>query len=334
MNKKFENICKMSQLRLKKYVEMKLRKTHNDITVGDGFVFAKGAFPVLLLAHLDTVHDLLPGLIMYDGEKGTISCAEGIGGDDRCGVYMVLEIVKKYNCSVLFCEDEENGGIGARKFIKTDLANELEFNYAIEFDRRGSNDAVFYDCDNDDFTKFITKEFYKKAHGSFSDICVVAPFVKCAAVNLSCGYYNAHTESEYVVLHEMEKSIEEACKILDRTTENDKFEYIENDYSDYYGAYGGSYYGAYGGSYYGAYSGGSYYKGSSYRSYGKSSYSWSDDDDSFSYYYIIEFVNEKGKTEWFDTYAVSEAEAIGRLLMWHPDLCYGNVTDIMVDRGM
>lgn len=332
MNKKFENICKMSQLRLKKYVEVKLRKTYNDITVGDGFVFAKGTFPVLLLAHLDTVHDLLPSLIMYDTEKDTISCAEGIGGDDRCGVYMIFEIIKKYNCSVLFCEDEEQGGVGARKFIKTDLAKELEFNYAIEFDRRGKNDAVFYDCDNDNFTDFITKDFYKKAYGSFSDISVVAPFLKCAAVNLSCGYYNAHTPQEYVVLNEMEKSIEEACKILDRTTEKDKFEYVERDYSDYYGAYGGSYYGAYNGSYYGAYSGGSYYKGSSYRNYGKNSYSWND-DDSFSYYYIIEFTNEKGKTEWFDTYAVSEAEAIGRLLMWHPDLCYGNVTDVMVDRG-
>lgn len=324
MNKKFESICKMSELRLKKYVEMQLKKTHEDITVADGFVFAKGTFPVLLLAHLDTVHELLPSLIKYDAEKDSISCIEGIGGDDRCGVYMVLEVVKKYNCSVLFCEDEEQGGIGARKFIETDLAKELKFNYAIEFDRRGSNDAVFYDCDNEEFEEFITKDFYKTAYGSFSDISVVAPFLGCAAVNLSCGYYNAHTKQEYVVLNEMERSIAEACQILERTTEDDKFEYIEATYSSYYSRYNGGYYGAY--------YGGSYYKGSSYRNYGKNSYSWYD-DDSFAYYYIVEFTNEKGQTEWFDTYAVSEAEAIGRLLMWHPDLCYGNVTDVMVDRS-
>jgi hypothetical protein len=317
----------MSQLRLKKYVEVQLKTTHKDITVGDGFVFAKGTFPVLLVAHMDTVHELLPDLIVYDFEKDTISCAEGIGGDDRCGIYMILEIVKNYNCSVLFCEDEEDGGVGARKFIKTDLAKELvsQFNYVIELDRKGSNDAVFYDCDNEEFEEFITTDFYKTAWGSFSDISVVAPFLKCAAVNLSCGYYNAHHNDEYVVLHEMERSMEEVCKILERTTENDKFEYIESTY----GKYGAVYYG-------GSYYGGSYYKGNSHSNFGSYNKSWYDvyDNDSFANYYLIEYYDENGKTDWFETYAVSEAEAVGRLLMWYPNLCYGNVIDVMVDRGI
>jgi hypothetical protein len=312
MNKIFENICKMSQLRLKKYVEVVLKRTHEDITVGDGFVFAKGTFPVLLVAHMDTVHDLLPDKIEYDEKKDAISCVEGIGGDDRCGIYMILEIVKNYNCSVLFCEDEEVGGVGARKFIQTDLAKELQFNYAIELDRKGSNDAVFYDCDNEDFEEFITKDFYNTAFGSFSDISVVAPFLKCAAVNLSCGYYNAHTKSEYVVLNEMERSIEEVCRILERTTEDDKFEYIESKYSNYYS--------------------GSYFKGNSYRSYNSS---WFDsyEDDYFTNYYLIEYTGKNGHTNWFETYAVSEAEAVGRFLMWNPELCYQNIIDIMVDRA-
>ena len=312
MNKKFENICKMPQTRLKKYVEIKLRETHKDITVGDGFVFAKGTFPVLLVAHLDTVHDLLPGIIEYNQEKDSVSCLEGIGGDDRCGVYMILEIVKNYNCSVLFCEDEEIGTVGAKKFIQTDLAKELEFNYAIELDRKGSNDAVFYDCDNEEFEDFITADFYNTAYGSFSDISVVAPFLKCAAVNLSCGYYNAHTQQEYVVLREMERSIEEVCKILDKTTEADKFEYIESKYSS-------SYFGNY-------YRGSSYYKGNSY--------SWYDtyNEEYYTNYYLIEYYDENGKTDWFETYAVSEAEAVGRFLMWNPGLCYTNIIDVLVDK--
>ena len=331
MNKTFENICKMSQLRLKKHTEDMLRKTHSDITVGDGFVFAKGTFPVLLVAHLDTVHDLLPDLIVYDSEKDMMWSPNGIGGDDRCGVYMILEIVKKYNCSVLFCEEEERGGIGANKFIETDLAKELvsQFNYAIELDRRGHKDAVFYDCDNSDFEDFITKRFYDTAYGSFSDICVVAPFLKCAAVNLSCGYYNAHTNDEYVKLKEMDKSIEEVCKILDRTTEKDKFEYIEAKYGSYYSRY-------YDGYYYGSY----YKKGNDAKkendtSKGSScySYGWYDEDneDVYSNYYVIEYYDENGKTDWFDTYATSEAEAVGRFLMWNPELCYNNITDIMVE---
>lgn len=335
MNKVFENICKMSQYGVKKYVDDMLRKTHKDITVGDGFVFAKGTFPVLLVAHMDTVHDLLPELIVYDSEKNTMWSPNGIGGDDRCGVYMILEIIKKHNCSVLFCEDEEIGGVGAKKFIETDLAKELvsQFNYAIELDRKGNKDAVFYDCDNDDFEDFITKDFYDTAYGSFSDISVVAPFLKCAAVNLSCGYYNAHSKDEYVVLREMDRSIEEVCKILERTTEKDKFEYIESKYSRYYDRYYSSYYSRY------------YGKGNSYSkkessekesgasNFGGYNYGWYDDDDEDAYnnYYVIEYYDKQGKTDWFDTYAASEAEAVGRFLMWNPDLCYNNITDIMVE---
>lgn len=316
----FENLCMMSQAKLKKHLAMELKKTHSDITVADGFVFAKGNFPVLLLAHMDTVHKKLPNVIIYDEENDEMSSPNGIGGDDRCGIYMVLEVIKKFNCSVLFCEDEETGGIGAKKFIQTDLAKELEFNYAIEFDRKGSHDAVFYDCDNEKFEDFICEEFYDSSWGSFSDISVVAPFLKCAAVNLSCGYYNAHTTQEYVRLKEMQTSIDEACKILARTTENDKFEYIEREYKSYrnYSGFGG---------YYGGYYGGYNYAQQSY--YGGAY--WDDGYDDTSYY-IIEFVNEKGQQDWCDLYATSKSEAVGKFLMRNPDMCYNDITDVMCDK--
>lgn len=222
----FEKICRMSQKDLKKFVTKKLEETHDIVIAEDGFVFAQGDFPVLLVAHLDTVHKSLPRVIHYNKKTDSLSSPQGIGGDDRCGVYMVLEAVKQFNCSVLFCEDEEVGGVGAEKFTKSDLAQSLEFNYMIEFDRRGKNDAVFYECDNVDFTNFITEEFYKTAWGSFSDISILAPFFGCAAVNLSCGYYNAHTTQEYVVLSEMEQSLDMALRILAKTSDEDVFEYV------------------------------------------------------------------------------------------------------------
>ena len=102
MKAEFENICRKSQKKLKKYVKNKLMETHEDVTIGDGFVYAQGKFPVLLVAHMDTVHENLPTTIVHDGD--IISSPNGIGGDDRCGIYMILEIIKKYHCSVLFCE--------------------------------------------------------------------------------------------------------------------------------------------------------------------------------------------------------------------------------------
>ena len=309
MKNKFERICKMTQKNLKKYVSTELKKTHPDVQKGDGWVFAKGTFPVLLVAHLDTVHHELPRNIVYDFDKGTVSSPQGIGGDDRCGILMILEIVKAYNCSVLFCEDEEIGCVGAGKFIKTDLAASLEFNYIIEFDRKGSNDAVFYECDNPDFEEFITKEFYKTAYGSMSDISELAPFLGCAAVNLSCGYYNAHTTKEYVVFKEMISSMNAACRILDRTTTETKFEYIEAEYS-----YGG----------WGSYRGG--YSKDAWQRYFKDSYGY--EEEEYEKYYMIEFEDENGKTSWYDTYATSKEEAIGIFCISHLNIPYANVIDI------
>lgn len=299
MNKEFEKICRMSQKALKNHVKQKLQSTHGEVVSGDGYVFAQGKFPVLLMAHLDTVHKSLPTMVEYDTEQNIISSPNGIGGDDRCGVYMIFKILKKYNCSVLFCEDEEIGCVGAGKFIKTELAKELDFNYIIEFDRANANDAVFYQCANDEFEKFITKEFYKTAFGSFSDICEVAPFIGCAAVNLSCGYYRAHTTSEYVVISEMERSIQEACKILERTTENDKFNYVE--------------------------------------SYCSAAADWIDDmyDDYYgSKYYVVEYVDKNNIMCWYDTIAHSKAEAVGKFVMECPDIPFENVIDVMVDSNV
>jgi hypothetical protein len=284
----------MSQPQLKQYVMKQLALTHDIVISDDGFVYAKGNFPVLLVAHMDTVHKVLPNTIVHNPKEQSISSPNGIGGDDRCGIYMILEVIKKFNCSVLFTEDEEIGGVGAEKFAATQLAKGLEFNYMIEFDRANSKDAVFYDCDNPEFTEFITKDFYKEEWGSFSDISVIAPVIGCAAVNLSCGYHKAHTKDEYVVLPEMEKSIEEACKILERTTETDKFEYIEAEYGYY-----------------------------NYNKY-KSNYYY----DPYAKYWMIEYMDKNRKIQWFETEGMSKEEAIGMFCMENTDRTFADIIDI------
>lgn len=255
----FVNICLPSQEDLKKVLETKLIDAgYTDLVNEDGYLYAKGTIPVLLTAHMDTVHrELVKDFYEYYDEekkKHYISSPQGIGGDDRCGIYMILEIIKTHKCSILFCEDEESGGIGSNKFCKTEFINELsDLNYLIELDRANETDAVFYDCENNEFTDFIEKNTgYKEAYGSFSDISNLSPYCRVASVNLSCGYHNAHTTSEYVVVEEMFNTIDVVKKLLD--VECEQFEYIEkvypknwyggwNDdwYDDYYG------YGNYGG---------------------------------------------------------------------------------------
>ena len=289
--KNFAKILRKTQPELKAYLNERLQSEGRKVINKDGFIYSQGKLPILLVAHLDTVHKEVPKEIFYDDNSKTLSSPQGIGGDDRCGVYMILQVIKKFDCSVLFCEDEEIGAKGAQKFIDSKHSKGLEFNYIIEFDRKGKNDAVFYDCDNPEFEEFITKEFFTTAWGSFSDISWLAPALGCAAVNLSCGYYNAHTLNEYIVIPEMEDSIDAACKIIEHTTETDKFEYIEAK-PTYKGAYG-------------------YY-----------------DDWYLDECFMIEYFDEKSKVEYFETLALSEDEAIGKFLREHTNLCYNDILDV------
>lgn len=224
----FISICKMTQPEVKAYMKQYLTDLNYDVIDEDGFLYAKGDVPVLLVAHMDTVHQKqCTEVNMTDGK---LSSPQGIGGDDRCGVYIISQIVKEKHCSVLLCEDEEIGTIGARKFIKTDYINNLDVNYMVEFDRRGNSDAVFYTCDNAEWTDFVCDATgFVETHGSYSDISVLMPAAKIAGVNLSSGYYNAHSPTEYVIPSDMEMTIEVAMIMIESEC-GEPFEYVAKKY--------------------------------------------------------------------------------------------------------
>lgn len=227
--KTFEKICKMTQNGIKEYMTAYLTSNGYQPIKEDGFIYAKGTIPVLLVAHMDTVHkETCKEVIEKDG---VLSSPQGIGGDDRCGIYIIMNLVKEFNCSVLLCEDEEIGGVGAVKFTKTPYIKELNVNYMVEFDRKGSNDAVYYSCDNREFKAFVeSATSFKEANGSFSDISKLMPAAGIAAVNVSCGYYNAHMKNEYVRFDEMLDTIEEAKSLIKARCE-EPFKYIAKQYN-------------------------------------------------------------------------------------------------------
>lgn len=233
--KKFTKICKLPQDILKKYLVCRLKTAgYKEIIIKDGYIYARGDIPYLLTAHMDTVHKVTCRnyIVEYIGNKTKVWSKDGIGGDDRCGIHMILRIIED-GCkpSVLFCEDEEIGGVGSNKFCKSKYIDELkEMKYLIELDRMNGNDAVFYDCNNEEFTQFIIYNTgYKKSWGSFSDISNLSPACKVASVNLSCGYYNPHTTREYVVMEEMEDTINIVKKLLS-ISDCKHFDYIESEY--------------------------------------------------------------------------------------------------------
>ena len=219
----FENILVKSQKELKRTLKKELQELRYSPISSKGFLYAKGTVPVLLVAHLDTVHREGVKIICYSKGGKILMSPQGIGGDDRAGVYMILQLLKSHRCHVLFCEDEEHGGVGAHHFAESNIKPAV--NYIIEFDRRGSNDAVFYDCANEEFTQFVCGFGFEESIGSFSDISIVAPALGVAAVNLSSGYYNEHTAHEYINMLDIHNNLDRARRMI--ATRTEKFEYVE-----------------------------------------------------------------------------------------------------------
>jgi len=329
----FVQLCKYTQEDLKEILPYRLIKAgYSNVIKADGYIYAKGTMPYLLTAHMDTVHkEPVKDFYEYTNEKGEhiISSPQGIGGDDRCGIYMILEIIKEFKPSILFCEDEEIGGVGSDKFCATEFINELaDLKFLIELDRANGKDAVFYDCDNKDFTKFITENTgYKETWGSFSDISNLAPACRVAAVNLSCGYYNAHTLSEEVNVEEMLNTIDTVKYLLQ--VESEQFEYIECKRYGYGYGYGyGSYYGRYSSSYWDDFDDDDWYDNyySKYKSTSKSTTETKEDKP----FCVLEVMYEDIFDEecyTFKAYGATEAEAWVNFFKENPTVCYNQVLD-------
>lgn len=165
--------------------------------------------------HFGPADPSAPELIL-EGNMVSLLPRYGIGGDDRAVVYMLLLLIHKLQCHLLFCEDEELGGVGARKFVKSKLRPRV--NYIVELDRRGTGDAVFYHCDNPDFTEFVCSFGFDEKPRSFSDISVIAPYLKTAAVNISAGYFNEHRQHELIDTHAMCENVLKLMAMLRHDT--------------------------------------------------------------------------------------------------------------------
>lgn len=231
--KRFQKILKMTQKELKRYLKDYLVSMGYKPIVDDGFIYANGNVDILLTAHMDTTPTVggkkrVPPSVIYTSPDGVVSSPQGIGGDDRCGIYIITEIIKETKCSVLFCEDEESGCVGATKFTKSKYLKDItKMRYMIEVDRKGKGDLVFYDCDNIDFEDFLLDNLpdYRTAWGTCSDISVLMEKAKVAAVNISSGYYNEHTLDETINLKDMEHTLSELKRLV--KIDSEQFEFIE-----------------------------------------------------------------------------------------------------------
>ena len=159
---------------------------------------------VMLVAHIDKSMTNNKIKVLHDPKHNMFWSPDGLGADDRAGVYALLvawhKIPAKERPFLLFCDEEERGCIGAKE-ASGDLLDMIkkEVLFMLEPDRRGHNDMIFYtDCSNK-FKKFIKSFKFEHSFGSCSDISILSRDSGIAATNLSIGYYDQH--SKYETLH-------------------------------------------------------------------------------------------------------------------------------------
>ena len=108
----------------------------------------------LLSAHMDTVRkddDFCIGAFLTEDEDERIFSGGILGGDDKCGVYIILKALKEgKKVNFIFSRDEEIGCLGIKALLKPnwvenkELADKIRNNclWCLVLDRRGNSDII------------------------------------------------------------------------------------------------------------------------------------------------------------------------------------------------
>ena len=188
------------------------------------FILAIGSLPIGLVAHMDTV--VYPKVENIQEVNGIVRARHGLGADDRAGIFAIIQLLKKgYKPTVIFTSQEEVGGLGARALSM--CVDEIRLKYLIQIDRRGRNDAVFYDCPNERFKKYICGFGFKEEQGIYSDISFLCPEWDIAGVNVSAGYFYEHTDKEILNLEYLNETINKIEQMLKDERKSDYWNYWE-----------------------------------------------------------------------------------------------------------
>lgn len=230
-----EYLMKCDKKEKKKVIDNYLVKIYSRdrCLITQDYTMAFGDIPIGIVAHTDTVFEETKKFkryinLYYDKEKQVMFCPDSPGFDDTAGLFSILEILQRgLRPTVILCQDEELGDLGALQLVKILSKCPIELKYIIELDRAGYNDCVFYECQNKQFINYIKSCGFEYDVGSFSDISVIGPAWNIACVNLSIGYENEHSYGEIFHVDWMFKTIEKVITMLKKSENIPNFKYVE-----------------------------------------------------------------------------------------------------------
>ena len=193
-----------------------------------------------VVAHTDTVHPLstinireeqLPNF--QKNKKLSLKAYNdngeptGIGGDNKCGVFACLQILKDLPVvKAAFFVSEETGCHGSKVADKDFFSN---VGYVIQFDApynwmvtEVSMGVRLFEKGSDFHNKIdgiLTEQMGKdKQYGShpYTDVWPLKKNFDFTCVNISIGYYNYHSPQEYVVVEDTFKGIDTGKMMIEQ----------------------------------------------------------------------------------------------------------------------
>ena len=199
----------------------------------------KAEFFPCFVSHTDTVHKVNlnlkvvqleeNGKTILTGIDSNTMKPSGIGGDDKCGVFLCLEMLDTLdNVKVAFFVSEEIGCVGSRQADPEFFSN---VGYAIQYDSPYGDSMSMSLMGKELFGK--KSEFGNKVGGlilehgitdwarhPYTDIWPLMEKFGFSCLNLAAGYHRYHTDNEYVVVDEVENSFELGLRLHEILGEN------------------------------------------------------------------------------------------------------------------
>jgi hypothetical protein len=135
-----------------------------------------------------------------------------LGGDDRCGVVVLLEALKNkipYIITFFNFEEPNNGaGKGSRQFGKDHMDILIKSSMFIGMDWIREQEFAVYNYASAKCSRVLREELKLKEmeNIAFTDCAILSTFAQKPAIAISVGYFNQHSSNEYIVVAETQQA--------------------------------------------------------------------------------------------------------------------------------
>jgi putative aminopeptidase FrvX len=199
----------------------------------------EGEYYPMFIAHTDTVHQKVDKIIIKEENlirpntfgkqfnNQMVPCLKaytednkptGIGGDDKCGIFICLELLKTLDkVKIGLFVSEETGCHGSSK---CDVNFLQDVGYITQYDAPGNHliteicsGVRLFERDSEFFNKTLKviedgfkNEMFIQSH-PYTDISQLKKKIDVCCINMSCGYYNMHTNQEFISIDDVKNAI-------------------------------------------------------------------------------------------------------------------------------